>query len=630
MDPDNLDVEDINSESMEEDYDGGETQLEEDQEINDFGKGKVKTLEKKPPRQRKSTSKVWSLFVKLPRGKDGKLHCKCKMCGKTYRCESCYGTGNMRRHMDNCPKIAHYDLEQMFLSKSTGGSMSAVNRKDPQVFRDMVSCAIVCNDLPFQFVEWTWIRRIIEYLSSDVTLVSRNTAKADVMKMFLREKSKIKTMLEHAPGRICLTCDLWTSINTDGFLCLTAHFIDRNWVLQKRVLNFCVMYPPHDGVSLSQKINTWLHEWGIGNKIFSITLDNASSNKAFVDILKTQMNLHKALVCDGEFLHIRCCAHILNLIVQDGLKEIDEVVLKIRESIRYIKGSQVRKQKFVESVNHVGLDSKMGMRQDVPTRWNSTFLMLQSALYYRRVWCALEMLDSNYKHCPSPTEWEKVEKIATFLQHFYDVTCSFSGSKYPTSNLYFPNVLSTYLLLKKNLESSDVFMKNMATKMYSKYDKYWGDFSVILAIALVLDPRYKMTFVEFAYKKVYGSESVELDNVRNKLFSLFNEYMMHSTRSTRRVTSNSLPSGSGSHESENITTSSMNATISSLDLLEEYESFERYEDTSLLNKKTQLELYLDEPKVEKTMKLDILNFWRGNEVRFPELSMMARDRSIPF
>ena len=97
------------------------------------------------------------------------------------------------------------------------------------------------------------------------------------------------------------------------------------------------MYPPHDGVSLSQKINTWLHEWGIGNKIFSITLDNVSSNKAFVDILKNQMNLYKALVCDGEFLHIRCCAHILNLIVQDGLKEIDEVVLKICESIRYIK-----------------------------------------------------------------------------------------------------------------------------------------------------------------------------------------------------------------------------------------------------------------------------------------------------
>ncbi|KAK1578716.1 hypothetical protein Q3G72_032606 [Acer saccharum] len=112
----------------EEDYDGGETQVDE---VKDLGKGKENVLEKKPHRQRKSTSKVWSVFVKLPRGKDGKLHYKCKMCGKTYRCESCYGTGNMKRHLDNCPKIAHYDLEQMFLSKSNGRSMSLVNRKDP-------------------------------------------------------------------------------------------------------------------------------------------------------------------------------------------------------------------------------------------------------------------------------------------------------------------------------------------------------------------------------------------------------------------------------------------------------------------------------------------------------------------
>ncbi|KAI9200518.1 hypothetical protein LWI28_009374 [Acer negundo] len=101
--------------------------------------------------------------------------------------------------------------------------------------------------------------------------------------------------------------------------------------------------------------------------------------------------------------------------------------------------------------------------------------------------------------------------------------------------------------------------------MYSKYDNYWGDFSVILAIALVLDHRYNMTFVESAYNKVYGLESVEFQNIRNKLFSLFNEYMMHSTK---RVTSNSLPSGSNSRGSEPSNTSSMHSTISSLDLLE--------------------------------------------------------------
>ena len=47
--------------------------------------------------------------------------------------------------------------------------------------------------------------------------------------------------------------------------------------------------------------------------------------------------------------------------------------------------------------------------------------------------------------------------------------------------------------------------------------------------------------------------------------------------------------------------------------------------------KTQLELYLDESRVDRNAKLDILAFWKGNEFRYPELAAMARDiLSIPF
>ena len=120
-------------------------------------------------------------------------------------------------------------------------------------------------------------------------------------------------------------------------ICALPHnFIDRNCVQQKRVLNFCFMTPPHNGDSLSKKMYNLLCEWEIENKLFSVILDNASSNDVFVDILRTQLSIRKALICDGGFFHLHCCAHIYNLIVQDGLKEIDIV----------------------------------------PTRWNSTFLMI--------------------------------------------------------------------------------------------------------------------------------------------------------------------------------------------------------------------------------------------------------------
>ena len=129
---------------------------------------------------------------------------------------------------------------------------------------------------------------------------------------------------------------------------------------------------------------------------------------------------------------------IPNSIVQDGLKQIDQVVVKIHDSIKYLKFSGVRNQKFQECVKLVSARTKKGLCQEMSMMWNSTYLMLKSALFYHRAFQHLELSDSNYRHCPSLKEWEKVVKNAKFLKIFYDATLKFSGSKYPTINLYLP------------------------------------------------------------------------------------------------------------------------------------------------------------------------------------------------
>lgn len=51
-----------------------------------------------------------------------------------------------------------------------------------------------------------------------------------------------------------------------------------------------------------------------------------------------------------------------------------------------------------------GLDIKVGLQLDVPTRWNSTFVMLECALKYCRAFGSFTNCDRNYKHCPSSEE----------------------------------------------------------------------------------------------------------------------------------------------------------------------------------------------------------------------------------
>jgi hypothetical protein len=40
--------------------------------------------------------------------------------------------------------------------------------------------------------------------------------------------------------------------------------------------------------------------------------------------------------------------------------------------------------------------------------------------------------------------------------------------------------------------------------MISKFKKYWFEFSEMLAIAVILDPHYKLYLVNYYYMKIYG------------------------------------------------------------------------------------------------------------------------------
>ena len=141
-------------------------------------------------------------------------------------------------------------------------------------------------------------------------------------------------------------------------------------------------------------------------------------------------------------------------------------------------------------------------------------------------------------HCPSAVEWEKMDNIRSFLAYFYEATCVFFGTKYATANLYSPVIAMIYVFFKEKLMGEAEHKKLMATKMISKFEKYWFEFSDPLAIVVILDPRYKLYLVNYYYTKIYGMDSLQFENVREKLKSLLMEYNASSnTSSSSSITS---------------------------------------------------------------------------------------------
>ncbi|KAL9662632.1 hypothetical protein QQ045_027465 [Rhodiola kirilowii] len=118
------------------------------------------------------------------------------------------------------------------------------------------------------------------------------------------------------------------------------------------------------------------------------------------------------------------------------------------------------------------MGNRRALRQDVPTRWNSTFLMLDSALYYRQALGHFALFDLDFKTCPTSEEWGQIEMIAKFLGEFYEVTSLFSGSKYATSNLFFPKVLKIQHSIREAMMHRDDFMRHMGNEMSAKFQKY--------------------------------------------------------------------------------------------------------------------------------------------------------------
>ncbi|KAF9598472.1 hypothetical protein IFM89_027906 [Coptis chinensis] len=230
---------------------------------------------------------------------------------------------------------------------------------------------------------------------------------------------------------------------------------------------------------------------------------------------------------------------------------------------------------------------------DIPTLWNSTFIMLRDAIPYQKV-IDLFFYGEEYANTPTLADWKNDVAIRDLFK------------------------LSKILLVLKKCDSEPAF-KPMYTSMRKKYDRYWKDVPLVLGLASCMDPRYKFTILELCVDLNYESEpqvvpnseltfnQLKMKTYKAKLVELFEEY--EKKMGNTKFGLNQLVPNSG--DDDDIV----------FDLL-----LQRRASSSNTNK-SDLQHYLEQPviKVDKEPPFNVLDWWKTQEGTYPILSAMARD-----
>lgn len=173
--------------------------------------------------------------------------------------------------------------------------------------------------------------------------------------------------------------------------------------------------------------------------------------------------------------------------------------------------------------------------------------------------------------------------------------------------------------------SDKPMLKDMAYKMRLKFDKYWGNVekqNILLYVAVVLDPRYKLKFVICCLKKLYSEEDTNaiVESVKKCLSDLTSHY----SAELKLKNPEGMNNQSGSSNQEKVTMLDSDDD-DSLNMFESDFDKECDEDDALETKNELERYFMERNEDRKNKEFDILVWWKVNSSKYPVLAEMARD-----
>lgn len=166
----------------------------------------------------------------------------------------------------------------------------------------------------------------------------------------------------------------------------------------------------------------------------------------------------------------------------------------------------------------------------------------------------------------------------------------------------------------------DSKLKSMASSMKGKFDKYWGDWEKVnpfLFVAVVLDPRYKLGYINWSFEEMYQNKDVSSKmstKVEDLMKSLYAHYCKLDLERNKESLFQQSGNLSGSEE------------VEGKDMREKrFLKYKSFLNSGQSGANTELEKYLRDAKESLDGPFDLLGWWKMHSTKYRILSRIAKD-----
>jgi hypothetical protein len=259
--------------------------------------------------------------------------CICKQCGTPYEYPRAKPGGctstilkHSRKHVwEKLEAAQKANIPRPDIRKLLQGPALKVQLTQEE-FEVMCLNAMVVSNWSFSQFKVGAFRELLD-AGFELEVPSPKVMRARLKKYAKQTHEEIKARLTSNESRISLVLDCWTSANRLEFMsiyplllymliiAITGHYIDENFILQEDLPDFGEVDWSHSGVNLADHLHKVLTIYGICEKLFCITTDNASNNDIMCEELSDLLYESHEMDWNGEENHIACLAHVINLAV---------------------------------------------------------------------------------------------------------------------------------------------------------------------------------------------------------------------------------------------------------------------------------------------------------------------------